>query len=205
MLKLHSLNREIREKTGSIHSDVRFLSYRDKIAREQEEFSTYQSGESKTEEEIIAGFLKTVEQLASEANINLVKVHPSDVVAKKGYVQYFADLECNGRLADMIVFMHKVNAAKNLSKIVKFNMTGKRSSAEDVTVSMRVSKLIIDMKSLGDYHLPGEEEYEMPQEPAFASSGDSKDTPDEDEEIKAGSIWERKMRKWTAGGGGKKK
>lgn len=202
MIKLYDLDSAIHEKINIIKSDVRFLSYRDKIFRERKEFSIYQSGESLTEKEIIAGFLKTVELLGSETGIK-VKLNKSDVVPKKGYIQYFADLECEGRLENVITFMHKVNTTDSLLKIVKFNMAGKRASAEEVKASMRISKLIIDLKSIGDYFLPGEEEWIMdaPKGPGFASSGEEEGKKEEDvsaevpADVKGTSIWQRKFKR----------
>ena len=157
MSKLNSLENEIDDTKNSIKRDMRFLSYREKISFEQKEFSKYQTDEMKTEEEIIAGFLKTVELIASEASINLVKLNPAEVEPKKGYIEYYANLECDGRLENLINFMHKIDMTQNLLKVVKLNLTGNKASADKVKVSMKISKLIIDPMTIGNYEFVEEE------------------------------------------------
>ena len=137
--KLSSLDKEISEKTSSIKRDIRFLSYEDKINKEEDLFSVYQTDEAIAEEEIIAGFLKTVELLASEAEINLVKLNPAEVTPKKGYFEYYANLECTGKLDNMVAFMHKIDTTNNLLRIVKVNMTGKKASPEQINAAMKVA------------------------------------------------------------------
>ena len=47
-------------------------------------------------DKLIAGFLETVELIASKAEINLVKLNPSETTAKKGLCSYYANLEGSG-------------------------------------------------------------------------------------------------------------
>ena len=149
--KMAGMDTEIMEKTSSIRNDSRYLSYEERVKQEDKVYSVYSAEEAKTEEEIIAAFLKTIELLASESNIGISKLSPSGLEQKKGFILYYASLECGGRLSDMVVFMHKIDATRNLLKIVKFNMAGKKASAEDVTASIKVAKLIIDPKTIGNY------------------------------------------------------
>src|SRR6185436_14269064 len=109
--------------------DVRVLSYKNKILKEQEDFKIYGTGEDKAEEEIIAGFLKTIENLVTESKVNLVKLNPGESKPRKGFVEYYANLECEGAWQDMVTFMHKIETTKELLKIDKVNIAGKKTSA----------------------------------------------------------------------------
>ncbi|MCB9757466.1 MAG: type 4a pilus biogenesis protein PilO [Candidatus Omnitrophica bacterium] len=142
--KLKSLDRDIEQTKNDINRNVRFLAYQEKIFKENEIYSVYQADERKTEEESIAAFLKTIENLGTEAEVTLGKLNPADAVSKKGYMQYYANVECNGKFENIIKFIHKIDTTNNLLKVVKMNITGKKSSADEVTVSMKISKLIID-------------------------------------------------------------
>jgi Tfp pilus assembly protein PilO len=142
--KLKSLDRDIEQTKNDINRNVRFLAYQEKIFKENEIYSVYQADEHKTEEESIAAFLKTIENLGTEAEVTLGKLNPADAVSKKGYMQYYANVECNGKFENIIKFIHKIDTTNNLLKVVKMNIIGKKSSADEVTVSMKISKLIID-------------------------------------------------------------
>ncbi len=142
--KLKSLDRDIEQTKNDINRNVRFLAYQEKIFKENEIYSVYQADERKTEEESIAAFLKTIENLGTEAEVTLGKLNPADAVSKKGYMQYYANVECNGKFENIIKFIHKIDTTNNLLKVVKMNIIGKKSSADEVTVSMKISKLIID-------------------------------------------------------------
>jgi len=161
--KLSEYDNEIFEKTNSIKQDVRFLSYREKIMMERKEFSVYETGEAMEVDKLIASFLETIELIASKAKINLVKLNPSEVTPKKGFVLYYANLECSGKLSDIVTFIHNIDVTNNLLKVVKINMTGKKASAEEVNVSMKVAKLVIDPKTIGNYEFAGDD-IEMPED-----------------------------------------
>ena len=94
MSRLHSIDSEIEQQKNAIKSDLRFLSYKDRILKENEDFGIYYTKKAQTEEEIIAAFLKKIEMFASESKVNLIKVSPSEAKQKKGYMEYYADLEC---------------------------------------------------------------------------------------------------------------
>ncbi|MCC6758243.1 MAG: type 4a pilus biogenesis protein PilO, partial [Candidatus Omnitrophica bacterium] len=137
----------IAQTKSDIKRDVRFLSYQKKIEKENELYRVYQTDEKKSDEEIIAAFLKTIENLGREAEVVVGKLNPGESVPKKGYVQYFANVECNGKLENIIKFVHKIDTTNNLLKVVKMNVIGKKTSADEVTVTMKISKLIIDAKA----------------------------------------------------------
>ncbi|MFH1360024.1 MAG: type 4a pilus biogenesis protein PilO [Candidatus Omnitrophota bacterium] len=141
--RLSSLEDEIEEQKNVIKRDLRFLLYKDKIIKENMDFSIYYSAGQKTEEEIIAAFLKDIEILASEAKVNLIKVNPSDSRQKRGYVEYYANLECDGTLENVTRFMYLIDTSPTLLKITQVNINPKRASAEEVAVTLAVKKVIV--------------------------------------------------------------
>lgn len=161
--RLDKIKTDVKTTTIAIERDIRFIAYRDKIMAEDKVFRKFETDESKSGEEIIGGFLKTIEVLASDAKINLSRVTPADVVPKKGFVQYFANVDCNGKLEDMVTFMHNIDVTDNLLKIVRMNMTGNKASKEEVKVEMKVAKLVIDPATIGNYAFDSRE-IKMPQE-----------------------------------------
>jgi len=160
--RLEELEDQIRSTSRALERDLRFISYRDKILEEDRLFRKYQTDESKIGEEIIAGFLKTIEVIASEKQISLSRVTPADFSARKGSVQYFASVECSGKLTDMIAFIYAIDSTDNLLKIVRMNMSGNKASKDDVKVEMKVAKLVIDPATVGNYAFDAKD-IKMPQ------------------------------------------
>lgn len=177
--KLKSLDEEIEKEKNWIKSDLRFLSYKDRILRENITLSPYYTSKAQTEEEVIAAFLKRIEILATASKVNLIKVNPSEINPKIGYIEFNANLECDGRLDDIVTFMHAIDTSKELLKIVKLSMTPKRGSAEEVSCAMTVTKVIIDLASV--------KEAEKVLREASSGAGDSSGGPQsEDEAAKKG-------------------
>lgn len=150
MEKLKSLESEIESQENLIKRDLRFLSYKNKILRENEDLRKYYTLKSLSEEEIIAAFLKKIEMLASEAKVNLIRVSPSESRQRNGYTEYFATLECDGLLENVAKFAYTIDISGDLLKIVKLDMAPKKAGSDDVTATMAVSKIIIDASALKD-------------------------------------------------------
>lgn len=145
--KLKTLDEDISQKHNGLKRDLRLLSYKSRILVENEMFKKYESKTQLSDEEIIAQFLKTIEMLAISSSINLVKLNPAESKAKAGYVHYFANLECKGKLKDVVKFMHSIDETENMLKVVKMSMTGTNDASGDVSAAMTVTKMVL---SVGD-------------------------------------------------------
>jgi len=142
--RMKLLDEEIIQQESSVQRDLRFLSYKDRIRNESKKVSSYYSTEVLTEEEIIAAFLKKLEIMATQVNINLIKVSPSEGEQKKGYLEYSANLECNGNFENIIQFMHLIDTTEELIKISKISITPKKGKENNVQAAMVVAKIIVD-------------------------------------------------------------
>ena len=142
--RMKSLDVEIAQQKNVIQRDLRFLSYKDRIMKENETLKSYYETKSKTVDEIIAVFLKNLEGMATQSQVNLIKVSPTDSKRKKGYIEYYASLECEGFLENLATFMHAIDTSNDLLKIIKVNMGLKRASGEEILCNMVVAKIIID-------------------------------------------------------------
>jgi len=198
MSQLKSLDEQIEQEKNMAKRDLRFLSYKNKIIKEDEAFRVYYDQKFQTEEEIIAAFLKKVEVLASESQVNLIKVSPDDSVAQKGFVEYFANLECNGPLANLAKFMHAIDASPEMLRITKFSVTPKKASEQDVQSAMTVAKMIINPPSddeVGEINKLTSKA--KPKTESAEKSPKDKKEPEEDDAPKP-SIWQRFMNKGQA-------
>lgn len=143
MDRLKSIDEEIQRQENSVKRDLRFLSYKDKIIKENEVFDKYFKDKIPDDDIINADFLSVIERLATQSNVNLVKSNPAQSKKKKDSLEYYANLDCTGQLKDVISFMHLVNSSEELLKIVRFAMTPKKGAENEINASMTVVKLII--------------------------------------------------------------
>jgi hypothetical protein len=52
-------------------------------------------------------------------------------------------LECSGKLADVVTFMHLINTSEELTKVVKFNLGSKKADSDEIKATMTVARVII--------------------------------------------------------------
>jgi len=141
--KMKSYDDEIDQQKRNIQQDLRFLTYKNRILEDDQALSPYYVNEYTTEEQVLASFLKKLEMIATESKIVLIKVTPSETKERKGYKEYYANLECEGLLENVSAFMHAVDTSQDLLKIVKVNFTLKRASGDEVLAAMVVSKMFV--------------------------------------------------------------
>ncbi len=149
-VRLKAIDEDIDEQKNIIKRDLRILAYKDRIIKENNDFSTFFTGQDSKQEEIIASFLKKIEVLATDAKVNLVKVSPSETQQRKGFVEYYANLECEGNLVNVVAFMHAVDTAPDLLKVVKYTMSPKKAGSDDVSAVMTVTKAIINPAAMDE-------------------------------------------------------
>ncbi len=148
MSRLSSIEQDITKEEATIKQDMRFLGYKDRIAQEAKEIDPYLTKNKLTDDEMIAAFLNKIQNLASTAKVNLIKINPGTGEQDADYWKYQADLECSGQLADVITFMHSVNSATDLMKVDKFSFSGKKSDTDDIKATMTIEKIVVTTKPM---------------------------------------------------------
>ena len=155
LTKLHSIRQDINKEENLIKQDLRFLVYKDRILQESQSFTPYYTKVMPKEEEIISGFLKKVELLASRSNVTLVKLPPPSGEKEREFVKYSTDLECTGKLTDIIRFMHQVNTAPDdLLKVVKFKLGSAKADSEEMKSSITIAKMIVSPQRFAEGATP---------------------------------------------------
>ena len=144
MSRMSAIDGEILKEKSAIKQDLHFLEYKDRILKESKALEGYVTQTMLSEEEVIAAFLKKVEMLANKANVTLVKVTPPVTGTRdKEYLKYQEDIECSGKQADIITFMHLVDTSTELMKVVKFNFTSKKADSDELKAVMSIVKVIV--------------------------------------------------------------
>jgi Tfp pilus assembly protein PilO len=148
MSHLSAIEEDIAKEEVTIKQDIRFLGYKDRIVQESNEIAPYLTTNMSTDEEMIAAFLKKIENLAAQTKVNLIKINPAAGEQDAEYWKYQADLECSGNLGDVISFMHAVNSDTDLMKVDKFNFSGKKSDTDEIKATMTIEKIVVTTKPM---------------------------------------------------------
>jgi hypothetical protein len=148
MSQLASIEGDIVKEEATIKQDMRFLGYKDRIVKENQEIAPYLTKEVATNEEVIAAFQEKVENFATQTKVNLIKITPSPGEQDDEYWKYQADLECSGQLADIVAFMHLINSDTDLMKVDKFNFSAKKSDTDEIKATMTIEKIVVTDKPM---------------------------------------------------------
>jgi hypothetical protein len=148
MSRLSAIDAETVKEEQAIKEDLHFLSYKDKILKQAQAVEPYFTDNPPSEDEIIGGFLKKIEMIATKANVVLARVTPVPAVQDVNGLKYTADLECSGKLADVVTFMHLINTSEELTKVVKFNLGSKKADSDDIKATMTIAKVLISKQVL---------------------------------------------------------
>jgi len=140
---LNMLDEKIVIQERTIKADLRFLQYKDRILAENEAYAKFIFTEDIENKDINRNFLSTVENMAAQSNVNIIKSNPTEALVENDYIKYFANVDCAGSLSDMLSFMHNINSTDDLLKVVRFKMTPKRGEESSVNASMTLSKLVV--------------------------------------------------------------
>ena len=141
--RISEMEEEIKSIKMSMQQDQQFLSYQDRITQESRSFAKYIPRQLKDNDEINTEFFRNIEELSKKSQIDLIKSNPAQTKDEEGYIEYHANLDIAGTLENVIGFMHTLNASEELFKVVRFDMTKRRGTEDQVQTSMTVVKLII--------------------------------------------------------------
>ena len=148
MSRLSAIDDEIASEEDAIKGDIRFLAHENKILKESKEVDPYLVRTFPPEREIGDALLKKIEMLAGKANVILAKEAPPTGQQEKDYLKYSTDFECSGKLTDVVTFMHLINSSNELMKVVKFNLSSKKSDSDEIKATITVSKIIVSKEAL---------------------------------------------------------
>jgi hypothetical protein len=148
MSRLSAIDVETAKEEDTIKQDLHFLKYKDKIVKEANAIEPYYIENIPPDNEINTALLKKIEMLATKANVTLVKETTLAPIQETNDLKYPAELECSGKLVDLITFMHLINSSDELIKVVKFNLGSKKTDSDEIKASITVAKMIISKKDL---------------------------------------------------------
>ena len=154
MSRLAIIEEDTTREEESIKKDLHFLNYKGKILKEAKEVDSYFIDTAPVENDVNTALLKKIEIIASKANVTLVKETTSAAVPEPNDLKYSADVECSGKLADIVAFMHLINTSDELMKVARFNLGSKKSDSDEIKATMTIAKIIVSRKTLPKVETP---------------------------------------------------
>ncbi len=140
---MKELDENIAKEQDVIRQNMRFLGYRERIVKDASAFKDFYTQDVRTEDEIIADFLKKLELMGTKSKVDLSKISPAAQEYQKNYVKYLVTMECSGKLEDVTSFLYTINNSKELIRVEKMTLAGNTRAAGTVQASLTVSKMIV--------------------------------------------------------------
>ncbi len=141
--RMNELDESIAKEEDVIRQNTRFLGYRERIVKEASAFNDYYTQDVRTEDEIIADFLRKLEVMGTKSKVELSKISPAAQEYEKHYVKYLVSMECSGKLEDVTGFLYTINNSRELIRVEKMTLAGNARTAGTVQASLTVSKMIV--------------------------------------------------------------
>ncbi len=136
------LDKRIQEKESQIKADLKILTQKNRINIQRANYVSY-LGASVSDNEELTQILKEVELLANKAGIELVDMKPGGVKESASSKKYQITLNCEGAVEKILEFMYRIETAKKLFTVEKYELTPKSKDTALVKCSMTISNLVL--------------------------------------------------------------
>lgn len=136
-----SLDQKIHDTETNIKKSIRLLDQKARMMKEAEHYAAY-SVPPKSGEDGVLILLKNVQQIASQASVNLLYSKPAGGESKERNV-YRITLECEGQIDQLINFFYAIENSKFLFRIEKYALqaTAKGSSVIKCAATVSMARL----------------------------------------------------------------
>jgi hypothetical protein len=139
MDKLAQLDQQIRDQETSIKTSLKVLVQKDRILSENGELTTHAPSFATPEEEMTT-LLKDIESLANVSKVSLVFVKPGNIDTKNNIKRYYATLECEAEMPEIVGFFHAIEGSSKLLKIERYLINPKNRESSIAHASLSISK-----------------------------------------------------------------
>ncbi len=140
--RVKQLDESIEKQEEVIRENLAFLQGKKDVEKEIDVFKSFYTKDTKVEEEVIAEFLKQLESLGIQSNVQLSKITPAGQEYQKDFLKYFLTVDCSGTLEKITNFIYTINNSQDLLKVEKMALASSRSG-DDVKTNLTISKMII--------------------------------------------------------------
>jgi hypothetical protein len=151
------IDERIRDQITHTEKNIRLLAYSERILEEGASYSDYYTREGLSREVLIATFLGEVESIAKNAEISLSNINPVNVIPRDEYTEFSLDLECQGKMKNIIDFMYKIDSARKPMKVRSFEIAVRNRENYEVRCGLTVEKMIFTRAEMAMREAPRSE------------------------------------------------
>jgi len=124
--KLNELDESIEREKIRIQHSYKILSQKEIFDAETVRYQSFLAKPAASDEEESASLLKEIEKMASESNVYVINIKSKGVVREGGAVQHLVEINCEGRMEQIVRFMYYIENADTLLKVSRYNLTPKQ-------------------------------------------------------------------------------
>jgi len=140
--RLTTLQREIAAAEVELRTGLRVQQRKDLVLDESRRYSPYLLS-GVPEREILARFLKEIEQLAHESGVSIVSFKPDNQPSKShDFTAYKAQLRAEANVEQLLDLLAKIQNSRLLIKLDQFSLTPKNEQASILTLETTLSMAV---------------------------------------------------------------
>lgn len=140
--RFQKIDQEIKINEKQLGHDLRNVHLKDQIEEEFEKYVGYVERSGSDEEET-AKILGEIESLARSSNVYLVDVKPQLPKKVDFYKEYSVEIEAEGVMEDLTMFLHQINVSKQLLRIEKLRLNTQENEEKALKSSMLITKVLV--------------------------------------------------------------
>ena len=141
--RFQRIGREIELSEKKLVLDLRNISNKESISDEYEKYKNYIKRSAPSDEEEVAALLAEIEGLARKSDINLNDIKPQQAKQTDFYREYYVEIEAEGAMEHIVVFLHNLSSSPQLLRAVKLQLGLKDKESSVVKASILVSRISI--------------------------------------------------------------
>ncbi|MDD5454516.1 MAG: GspMb/PilO family protein [Candidatus Ratteibacteria bacterium] len=142
VLRIEALDKETSEQEETIKKNLLLLSRENEIKKEYDKYSPYfEKSETKSIEPI--SFLKSIENLAQNASVELLDIKPSPLQEGELTKEYFVTLTCEAPMDSIFDFLYSIENSEQLLSVERMTVAPKEEVSDIVRCNIYISKVFI--------------------------------------------------------------
>ncbi|OGW79808.1 MAG: hypothetical protein A3G33_02865 [Omnitrophica bacterium RIFCSPLOWO2_12_FULL_44_17] len=146
--QLNTMSAEIKAKSQTIKQNLRMLSMKNSIMRDNDKVANYLSEGNLSKEEIIAGHLHEVENLANMHQVTINKIESGNIAENPLCKKYEISVDCEGVLSDILAFMNDLEDSEYLFQITNYRLNPKTKQGTVIKAFLGVSRIVVSAEGV---------------------------------------------------------
>ena len=141
--KLKSIDSEIENMEKKIKVNLGIIAEKEEISARLQKYQSLVEGKYLSDEEEMAFMLSELEIATGKAGTTLINIKPHAPIQIAFYKKYQADVEIIGNISNLLDFLHRIRASKQLLRIDKLNLAPYKEESGILKANILVARVIV--------------------------------------------------------------